>query len=160
MLSTEKFDKAHKESFKLDKDTVFKKILFCCGLINAAYLGINDQVAALQLAKKNSNPGALSAQLLAVQIGLVEKPFLIRFIAHEIELCQNYPNFPLGFNDSPEGPEKMSAEFYKIADHIENMKIKFESNDIKALRKESERVVFELFWTDSEKNAHFMQRHA
>ncbi|MDN5280641.1 MAG: hypothetical protein PWR01_4606 [Clostridiales bacterium] len=146
------FAEIHRETLVPDKNLVFKKTLFVCGLINAAYLGLNDQVAALQLVKKNQpNAEELAAQLLAVKIGLIEKPALLRYIAKEIKFCEKYPNFPLGFNDSPEGPEKISAEFYKIADHIEKLPVNHQSKDIRVLRKEAQRVVFDLFWTDSEK---------
>lgn len=152
---TPKFAEVHNEPLRPDKDLVFKKTLFVCGLINAAYLGINDLVAALQLAKttqyKNIDARSLSAQLLAVKIGLVEKPALIRYIAREIAFCEQYPNFPLGFNDSPEGPEKISVEFFKIADHIENLPVNHQAKDLPVLKKEAQRVVFDLFWTDSEK---------
>ncbi len=152
---TPEFAEAHREPLQPEKDIVFKKTLFVCGLVNAAYLGINDLVAALQLAKttkyKNVNPDGLAAQLLAVKIGLVEKPALIRYIAREITFCEKYPHFPLGFNDSPEGREKISVEFFKIADHIEKLPVNHNLKDLPALKKEAERVVFELFWTDSEK---------
>lgn len=152
---TPEFAQAHREPLLPDKNLVFKKTLFVCGQINAAYLGINDLVAALQLAKTHKfkfvDASSLSAQLLAVKIGLVEKPALLRHIAREIEFCEQYPGFPLGFNDSPEGPEKMSAEFYKIADHIEKLPINYQAGDFAALKKEADRVVFDLFWTDGEK---------
>jgi hypothetical protein len=152
---TPRFAEIHREPLKPSKDLVFKKTLFVCGLINAAYLGINDLVAALQLAKtnkyKNVDAKTLAAQLLAVKIGLIEKPALIRYIAREIAFCEQYPNFPLGFNDSPEGPEKISAEFFKIADHIENLPVNHQAGDLSILKKEAQRVVFDLFWTDSEK---------
>lgn len=145
------FNKVHKESLIPDRQMVLKKILFVSGLTNGVYHGINDLVAALQLVKKTTSPEVLSAQLLAVKIGLIEKPALIRHIASEIRQCEDYPEFPLGFPDSPEGPEKISEEFFKIADHIENLKINFQSDDLAFLKKEAQRVVFELFWTDSEK---------
>lgn len=149
---TPKFADVHREPLLPTKDLVFKKTLFVCGLINAAYLGLNDHVAALQMAKKSKMTAeTLAAQLLAVKIGLVEKPSLIRYIAKEIKFCEQYPNFPLGFNDSPEGPEKLSAEFYKIAEHIENLPVNHTAKDLPTLRKEAQRVVFDLFWTDSEK---------
>lgn len=155
MAVTPRFAEIHQEPLKPSKDLVFKKTLFVCGLINAAYLGINDLVAALQLAKtnkfKNIDAKTLAAQLLAVKIGLVEKPALIRYIAREIAFCEQYPNFPLGFNDSPEGPEKISVEFFKIADHIENLPVNHQAGDLPTLKKEAQRVVFDLFWTDSEK---------
>lgn len=147
---TAKFAAVQREPLTPDKDTVFKKTLFISGLTNAAYLGLNDMVAALQLAKDEPDAKTLQAQLLAVKIGLAEKPTIIRYIARQLEFCEKYPNFPLGFDDSPEGPEKLSVEFYKIADQIENMKIHYELTNIKALRKEAERVVFQLFWTDGE----------
>ncbi|GAB4272195.1 MAG: hypothetical protein Kow0029_10620 [Candidatus Rifleibacteriota bacterium] len=146
------FSRLHREQVTPDREIVFKKILFVCGLVNSAYHGINDLVAALQLVKKNNlSAEAISAQLLAVKIGLIDKPALIRYIANEIKFCEDYPNFPLGFNDSPEGPEKLSVEFFKIADHIENLKINCNAKDLNALKKEAEKVVFELFWTDGEK---------
>ena len=148
---TPKFAKVHKEKIQLNKENVFKKTLFLCGLINAAYLGVNDLVAALQLNENQNSVEGLQAQLLAVKVGLIEKPFLIRYIAEELEFCEKYPNFPLGFNDSAEGPERLSVEFLKIADHMERLPINHEAKDIKALRKEAEKVVFELFWTDGEK---------
>ena len=147
---TEKFARVHREPLKPDRDAVFKKTLFISGLTNAAYLGLNDMVAALQLAKYEPDAKTISAQLLAVKIGLAEKPTLIRYISRQLEFCEQYPNFPLGFNDSPEGPEKLSVEFEKIATQIEKMQIHHELTDIKELRKESERVVFQLFWTDGE----------
>ncbi len=149
---TPEFAALHRDKIPLTHDIVLKKILFVCGQINGLYHGINDMVGALQLAK-NSNVTAemLSAQLLAVKIGLVEKPALIRHIAREIEFCETWPGFPLGFNDSPEGSEKISVEFYKMADHIENLQINHKLSELPALRKEAKRVVFELFWTDSEK---------
>ena len=152
---TPKFAAAHLEALKPDKDLVFKKTLFVCGLVNAAYLGNNDLVAALQLANKsqfkNIDAQALSAQLLAVKIGLVEKPALIRYIAKEIEFCEKYPGFPLGFNDSPEGPEKISVEFFKIAEHLEKLPVNYQAKDLPTLKREAQRVVFDIFWTDSEK---------
>jgi hypothetical protein len=146
------FAELHREELKADNDLILKKTLYVCGLVNGAYHGLNDLVAALQLVKKN-NPDArqLAAQLLAVKIGLIEKPSLFRHVAREIEFCEQHPAFPLGFNDSPEGPEKISAEFYKIAQHIESLKINHQSDDLKVLEKEAKRVIFELFWTDSEK---------
>lgn len=149
---TPEFAALHQDKVLPDHDIVLKKILFVCGQINAAYHGMNDMVAALQLAKKNDlTPETLSAQLLAVKIGLIEKPALIRHIAREIQFCEAYPRFPLGFPDSAEGPEKISEEFFKIADHIENLPINHQLKELPALRKEAQRVVFELFWTDSEK---------
>ncbi|MGM0598612.1 MAG: hypothetical protein ACQETH_02230 [Candidatus Rifleibacteriota bacterium] len=149
---TPEFAQAHREPLKPDKKAVLKKTLFVCGLINSAYLGINDLVAALQLIKEqNPTSERLSAQLLAVKIGLIEKPSLMRYIAREIKFCEQYPDFPLGFNDSPEGPEKLSEEFFKIADSIENLEVNHQSDDLKQLRKEAEKVVFKLFWTESEK---------
>ncbi|NCB37185.1 MAG: hypothetical protein EOM80_00315 [Erysipelotrichia bacterium] len=146
------FAALHRESIAPDRNIVLKKVLFLCGQVNAAYHGINDMVAALQLAKENKiTVEMLQAQLLAVKIGLVEKPALIRHIAKEIEFCESYPNFPLGFPDSPEGCEKISAEFFKIADHIDNLPINHQLKDLAALRKEAQKVVFELFWTDGEK---------
>lgn len=141
----------HGESVLPDRNMVLKKVLFSAGQINGVYQGINDLVAALQLAKNEQSAEVLSAQLLAVKIGILEKPAIIRHIAREIEFCEQYPEFPLGFNDSPEGPEKMSVEFFKIADHIESLPINFQSTDVKVLRKEAQRVVFDLFWFDSEK---------
>ncbi len=149
--ATDKFLDVHHEKQKLSKDVVLKKLLFVSGLVNATYLGLNDLVAALQLAKNSNDEQALSAQLFSVQVGLVEKPALIRYIADEIKFCEKYPNFPLGFNDSPEGPEKLSQEFYKIADHLEKMKINYKLKTLPKLRKEAERVVFEIFWTECEK---------
>ena len=149
---TPEFAALHHDKVLPSHDIVLKKILFVCGLINGAYHGINDMVGALQLAKENKiTAEVLSAQLLAVKIGLIEKPALIRHIAREIKFCEAYPNFPLGFDDSAEGPEKISVEFYKIADHIENLPINHQLKDLPALRKEAQKVVFELFWTDSEK---------
>ncbi|HOT27909.1 MAG TPA: hypothetical protein PLU72_06950 [Candidatus Ozemobacteraceae bacterium] len=148
---TPEFAALHRDQYQLTKDVILKKMLYTCGSINSTYAGINDLVAALQYAKKNGDPRAISAQLLAVRMGLEEKPALIRHIAAEIEFCEKHPNFPRGFDDSPEGPELISAEFYKIASHIENLKINHASADLAVLRKEAERVVFELFWTDSEK---------
>lgn len=141
----------HGESVVPDRNMVLKKVLFSAGQVNGVYHGINDLVAALQLAKNQQSAEVLSAQLLAVKIGLLEKPAMIRHIAREIEFCEQYPEFPIGFNDSPEGPEKMSVEFFKIADHIESLPINYQSSDIKVLRKEAQRVVFDLFWFDSEK---------
>lgn len=149
--TTPEFAALHRDSFPLTKDVVLKKMLYTCGTISAAFHGINDLVAALQYAKKNDDPRAIAAQLLAVRIGLEEKPALLRHIAREIEFCERYPNFPLGFNDSPEGPELISAEFDKIAGHIADLQINHNSADLKLLRKEAERVVYELFWFDSEK---------
>ncbi|HNW34881.1 MAG TPA: hypothetical protein PKM25_08115, partial [Candidatus Ozemobacteraceae bacterium] len=148
---TPAFAELHRDQLPLTKDVVLKKMLYTCGSINAAYHGLNDLLAALQYAKKNDDPRAIAAHLLAVRMGLEEKPALFRHIAREIEFCEKYPNFPLGFNDSPEGPELISAEFDKIAAHIEGLQINHQSTDLKVLRKEAERVVFELFWTDSEK---------
>jgi len=148
---TPEFATLHRDAYQLTKDVVLKKMLYTCGSINSAYAGINDLVAALQYAKKNDDSRVIAAQLLAVRMGLEEKPALFRHIAAEIEYCEKYPNFPKGFDDSPEGPELISAEFYKIAAHIENLKINHSASDLKVLRKEAERVVFELFWTDSEK---------
>jgi hypothetical protein len=149
---TPEFAALHRDKVQPTHDIVLKKILFVCGQINALYHGTNDMVAALQLAKNNNiSAEMLSAQLLAVKIGLLEKPALIRHIAREIEYCEVYPGFPLGFNDSPEGPEKISVEFYKMADHIENLQINHQLKELPELRKEAQRVVFELFWTDSEK---------
>lgn len=148
---TPEFAALHRDVYQLTKDVVLKKMLYTCGSINSAYAGINDLVAALQYAKKNDDPRVIAAQLLAVRMGLEEKPALFRHIAAEIEFCEKYPHFPKGFDDSPEGPELMSAEFYKIAAHVENLKINHASTDLAVLRKEAERVVFELFWTDSEK---------
>jgi hypothetical protein len=149
---TPEFARAHNEPLEADKKAVLKKTLFVCGLINSAYLGINDLVAALQLVKEQ-NPTAerLSAQLLAVKIGLIEKPSLMRYIAREIKFCEQYPNFPVGFNDSPAGPEKLSQEFFKIADSIENLEVNHQIDDLQLLKKEAEKVVFKLFWTESEK---------
>lgn len=141
----------HGEAVVPDRDMVLKKVLFVSGQVNGIYHGINDLVAVLQLAKKENNAEVLSAQLLAVKIGLIEKPAILRHIAREIEFCEQYPEFPLGFDDSPAGPEKLSAEFYQIADHIENLQINYQGSDYKVLRKEAQRVVFALFWTDSEK---------
>ncbi len=141
----------HGEKVLPDRNMVLKKVLFSAGQVNGVYQGINDLVAALQLAKNEQSAEVLSAQLLAVKIGILEKPAIIRHIAREIEFCEQYPEFPLGFNDSPEGPEKMSVEFFKIADHIESLPINFQSTDVKVLRKEAQRVVFDLFWFDSEK---------
>lgn len=149
--ATEKFGIVHREPLQPDRDSVFKKTLYVSGLTNAAYLGINDLVGVLLVAKNETDAKALSAQLLAIKIGLIEKPALIRYIANELEFCEKYPNFPVGFNDSPEGPEKLSAEFYKIADHIENLPINHQLTDVNALRKECEKVLFALFWTDGEK---------
>ncbi len=148
---TPEFAALHRDAYHLTKNVVLKKMLYTCGSINAAYAGINDLVSALQYAKKNDDPRVVSAHLLAVRMGLEEKPALIRHIAAEIEFCERFPNFPKGFDDSPEGPELISAEFYKIASHIENLKINHHSTNLAVLRKEAERVVFELFWTDSEK---------
>lgn len=149
--TTPAFAALHRDPFPLTKEVVLKKMLYSCGTINAAFHGINDLVAALQYAKKNDDPRAIAAQLLAVQIGIQEKPAMFRYVAREIEFCEQYPNFPRGFDDSPEGPELISAEFDKIADHIENLQINHNSTDLKVLRKEAERVVYELFWFDSEK---------
>lgn len=149
---TPRFAQLHREPLKPDKQVVLKKLLYVTGLINGTYLGINDLVASLQLIKKTSVDGPrLSAWLLSVKIGLIEKPDLIRHIAREIEFCEKYPGFPLGFNDSAEGPEKISQEFYKIASHIEELEINYKLQDQKALEKEAERIIFELFWTDGEK---------
>ncbi|PKL46436.1 MAG: hypothetical protein CVV42_16445 [Candidatus Riflebacteria bacterium HGW-Riflebacteria-2] len=149
---TPEFAALHQDRVQPTHDVVLKKILFVCGQINALYHGTNDMVGALQLAKNNNvTVEMLSAQLLAVKIGLTEKPALIRHIAREIEFCEVYPGFPLGFDDSPEGPEKISVEFYKMADHIENLRINHQLKELPELRKEAQRVVFELFWTDSEK---------
>lgn len=148
---TPEFAALHRDPYQLTKQVVLKKMLYTCGSINSAYAGINDLVAALQYAKKNDDPRVVAAHLLAVRMGLEDKPALFRHIAAEIEFCEKYPNFPKGFDDSPEGPELISAEFYKIASHIENLKINHHSTNLAALRKEAERVVFELFWTDSEK---------
>ncbi|OGK07947.1 MAG: hypothetical protein A2W80_03325 [Candidatus Riflebacteria bacterium GWC2_50_8] len=149
---TPEFAALHRDKVLPTHDIVLKKILFVCGQINGLYHGINDMVGALQLAKNNNiTAEMLSAQLLAVKIGLVEKPALLRHIAKEIKFCEAYPDFPLGFDDSPEGPEKISIEFYKMADHIENLPINHQLKELPALRKEAQRVVFELFWTDSEK---------
>ena len=148
---TPEFVALHRESLHPTKDVVLKKLLFVSGLMNAGYHGLNDLVAALQLVKQKNDSKAIAAQLFAVQVGLEAKPALFRYIAKEIKFCEQYPNFPLGFNDSPEGPEPISTEFNIIADHIEKMKINFESNDLAVLQKEANRVVFGLFWTDSEK---------
>ena len=148
---TPEFADLHREKVPPSKDVVLKKLLFVTGLMNAAYHGVNDLVAALQLVKNSKDPREIAAQLFAVQVGLEQKPSLFRYIAREIKFCEAYPNFPMGFNDSPEGPEPISKEFYKIAGHIEKMRINFESTDLPTLQKEAERVVFELFWTDSEK---------
>ncbi len=145
------FLELHREVVLPERAMVVKKVLFVSGQVNGIYHGINDLVAALQLAKVQNSAESLSAQLLAVKIGLTEKPAMLKSIAREIEFCEKYPEFPLGFDDSPEGPEKISQEFYKIADHIENMQVNFQSKDVKVLRREAQRVVFELFWTDSEK---------
>ncbi|HOY68016.1 MAG TPA: hypothetical protein PLP29_14095 [Candidatus Ozemobacteraceae bacterium] len=149
--TTPRFAELHRDQFPLTKEVVLKKMLFACGMIDASFHGINDLVAALQYTKKNNDPRAIAAQLLAVRMGLEEKPSMLRHIAREIEFCEKYPNFPRGFNDSPEGPELISAEFDKIAGHIENLNINHQLTDLAALRKEAERVVFELFWFDSEK---------
>ncbi|HNV70965.1 MAG TPA: hypothetical protein PKO06_14785, partial [Candidatus Ozemobacteraceae bacterium] len=130
---------------------VLKKMLYATGLINAAYLGMNDLVAALQMAKKSDDPKMISAQLLAVRLGLDAKPALLRHIAQEIRQCEAYPKFPLGFNDGPEGPELISDEFEKMAFAIENLNIQPHLTTLAALRKEAERVVFAIFWTESEK---------
>jgi len=149
---TPEFARLHHERLAPTHDIVLKKVLFVSGQINGVYHGINDLVGALMLIKENKvTVETLSAQLLAVKIGLLEKPAMLRHIAKEIKFCEAYPNFPLGFNDSLEGPEKISVEFYKMADHIENLPINHQLKDLAALRKEAERVVFELFWTDSEK---------
>ncbi|PKL41807.1 MAG: hypothetical protein CVV41_16700 [Candidatus Riflebacteria bacterium HGW-Riflebacteria-1] len=149
---TPEFAALHHDKVLPTHDIVLKKTLFVCGQINGLYHGINDMVGALQLAKNNNiTAEMLSAQLLAVKIGLIEKPALLRHIAKEIKFCEAYPDFPLGFDDSPEGPEKISIEFYKMADHIENLPINYKLKELPALRKEAQRVVFELFWTDSEK---------
>lgn len=149
---TPEFAALHRDKVLPTHDIVLKKVLFVSGQINGLYHGINDMVGALQLAKNNNiTAEMLSAQLLAVKIGLIEKPALLRHIAKEIKFCEAYPDFPLGFDDSPEGPEKISIEFYKMADHIENLPINHQLKELPALRKEAQRVVFELFWTDSEK---------
>jgi hypothetical protein len=108
-------------------------------------------VAGLQLAVKNADARTLSAQLLAVRVGLESKPALLRHIAREIRFCEVWPNFPLGFADSAEGPDKISEEFEIMARHIEGLNIQFQSADFAVLKKEAERVVFAIFWTDGEK---------
>lgn len=141
----------HSERLVPDRETVLKKLLYSCGLMNGAYLGINDLVAALQLMKNCDDPKIVSSQLLAVRIGLLDKPNLMRFIAREIRFCESYPKFPLGFPDSPEGPETISCEFDHIADSIENLDIQHESADLQFLRREAERVCYVLFWAECEK---------
>jgi len=148
---TPEFAALHGERVIPDRQVVLKKVLYASGLMNAGYLGLNDLVAALQLVKNLDDPRAISAQLLAVKIGLEAKPAFLRHIAREIRFCEQYPNFPRGFNDSPEGPEPISQEFEIMADHLENLDIRFESTDLRFLRQEAARVVFAIFWTDSEK---------
>ncbi len=149
--ATDKFSRLHNDLVVPKKDYVLKKVIFVCGLLNACYHGMNDLVDALMLAKETSDPKAISAQLFAVKVGLDEKPKFFHYLAKEIQPCESYPNFPLGFPDSPEGPEKISQEMINIADHIEKLNVKYDSTDINFLRKEADRVVFAIFWTDSEK---------
>ena len=149
--ATDEFSRLHNELVAPNKDFVLKKIIFVCGLLNAGYQGLNNLVDALQLAKDISDPKALGAQLFAVKKGLEYQPQFFRYLSKEIQSCESYPNFPKGFDDSPEGPEPISAEMNHIADHIETLNIKFESDDINFLKKEADRVVFAIFWTESEK---------
>ncbi|MBI3038813.1 hypothetical protein HYY75_07170 [bacterium] len=149
--NTSDFSSLHREVGVPTKDVILKKLLYVCGLMNGAYLGMNDLVAALNMKKNSSDPKVLSAQLFAVKIGLEDKPRMMRYISKEIRPCENYPNFPLGFPDSPEGPEPISVEFEKIADSLENLNICFQSNDIEFLKKEANRVTFTVFWTECEK---------
>lgn len=148
---TPRFADVHREPLKIDAEVVLKKMLYATGMINAAYLGMNDLVAGLQYAKKSDDAKMISAQLQAVRLGLDAKPALLRHIAAEIRQCESYPNFPLGFNDGPEGPEPISEEFEKMATHLETLNIQPQSNDLAFLKKEADRVVFAIFWTDSEK---------
>ncbi|NLI78137.1 MAG: hypothetical protein GX442_17100 [Candidatus Riflebacteria bacterium] len=148
---TPAFGELHREPVLPEKQVVLKKLLFAAGLMNAVYLGINDLVAALQLAKKATDAKGLSAQLFAVMVGLQEKPAMLRHIAGEIRFCEAWPNFPVGFPDSPEGCDPISREFEIMADHIEKLGIQYQSTSLATLKKEADRVVFALFWTDSEK---------
>ena len=148
---TPRFAELHREPLKIDAEVVLKKMLYTTGMINAAYLGMNDLVAGLQMAKKSQDAKAISAQLLAVRLGLETKPALLRHISREIEQCESYPNFPRGFNDGPEGPELISFEFEKMAAHVETLNIKPNSTDLAFLKKEADRVIFAIFWTESEK---------
>ena len=47
------FAELHQDRVLPDRDVVLKKILFVCGQINACFQGLNDLVAALQMANKN-----------------------------------------------------------------------------------------------------------
>jgi len=149
------FDIVHKEQTTLNRDFYIKKLLFTCGQINGVYHGLNDLVAVFHLVKKKKvavTVESLQSQLFAVKVALTEKPYIIRHMADSIKECENnLSKFPLGFPDSPEGPEKISDEFYKMASHIENLQVNHKLDSIPALRKEAERVVFEIFWTDGEK---------
>lgn len=149
------FESVHNEQRTLSRDFYIKKLLFTCGQINGAYHGLNDLVSVFHLVKKKKvavTVESLQSQLFALKVSLTEKPYIIRHIADSIKECENnLSNFPLGFPDSPEGPEKISDEFYKMASHLENLQINHKLDSIPALRKESERVVFEIFWTDGEK---------
>jgi len=151
VAATPRFSEVHREPLVPTKEVVLKKVLYLAGLMNAGYLGINDLVAGLQLTKKNGDPKTISAHLFAVRMGLEAKPEFMRHIARELRDVEDYPKFPLGFDDSPEGPQKLSVEFDQIAAHIEGLNIQFDSTDPVFLKKEADRVVFALFWTESEK---------
>ncbi|MFZ2957823.1 MAG: hypothetical protein WA705_13130 [Candidatus Ozemobacteraceae bacterium] len=148
---TPAFSRLHRDDATPSRDAVLKTVLFVAGLMNAGYLGLNDLVAGLQTANKSEDPKEISAQLFAVRMGLEYKPDFMRQISQKLASIENYPGFPLGFPDSPEGPQKLSVEFEQIASSIENLNIRYESSDLVFLRKEANRVVFTIFWTESEK---------
>lgn len=149
--ATPRFSEVHREPLIPSREVVLKKTLYLSGLMNAGYLGLNDLVAGLQLAKKKGDAKSIAAQLFAVRMGLEAKPDFMRHLARELRDIEDFPKFPLGFDDSPEGPQKLSVEFDQIADHIEGLNIQFESNDPVFLKKEADRVVFAIFWTECEK---------
>lgn len=148
---TPEFAALHRDPPPELKNAVLKKVIFTAGLMNAGYHGLNDLVAALMLVKGSQDPKVISAQLFAVKVGLDEKPSMFRYIAREMKYCQQYPNFPLGFADGPEGPEPLSVEFEKIANDIEKLNIQYQLTNLTALKKEANRVTFAIFWTASEK---------
>jgi len=150
--ATQEFSELHCETTATpSKEMVLKKVLFLVGLMNACYLGMNELVYGIQLAKETNDPKFLSGQLFSVCVGLEEKPQFFRYLSKEFKSIENFPGFPLGFPDSPEGPETYSKEMINIADHLEKLNIQFQSNDIGFLKKEADRIVFAIFWTDSEK---------
>lgn len=145
------FARLHRDAVApISKDKMVPKAIFAIGAMDAFYLGLNELVQPLQIARDNGDPRQIALALQFVKFGLEGKPDQMRHLSAILRDCESYPGFPLGFADGPEGPEPISRELDKIGAAIENVNINAGLTDPTALNKEADRVIFALFWTAGE----------